>query len=236
MSADRDPLDLGGPIASGRSADLFDLGDGRLLRRRRTGDVPAGEAAAMRLAEAAGYPVPHVHSVAGSDMVLDRVEGPTMLDVLGARPWRAVRYGRLLGDLQVRLRPIAPDDEVLRRHEPVEALVHSDLHPGNVLMSPTGPVVIDWESARAGPSDFDAATTWLLTDTADVDAVPIAIRPILSVVRSVLNRSFLRRVGMPRPTTVDLVCDIRLDDTNMRPDELDRIRAFRARHGTGASS
>lgn len=225
--------DLGELVGSGRSADLYDLGDGTLLRRTRDGDVAAHEIIAMRLAERAGYAVPHVSSVEGPDMVLAGIEGQSMLDILSSRPWRAARYGRLLGELAVRLRAIAPDDADLRGSEPREALVHGDLHPGNVLMSAGGPVVIDWESARAGPADFDAGTTWLLIDSADVDDVPTLIRPILTLIRARFIRSFLYRTGHPRSETIDQVCKIRLADPNMRPAERERIRRFRSRHGSG---
>lgn len=226
----------GEPIARGRSADLYDLGDGTLLRRRRGGDIPAHEAIAMRLAERAGFPVPGVHAVAGRDMVIDRVDGTDMVDLLGRAPWRAAAYGRILAELHLALREIAPSDPDLRGDEPREALVHGDLHPGNVLVSAGGPVVIDWESARAGPSDFDAATTWLLMEVAEVDDVAVLIRPILARVRATLTRAFLRRVGRPRPATVDRVCELRLGDANLRPVELARIREFRARHGTGGTA
>lgn len=47
------------------------------------------------------------------------------------------------------------------------ALLHGDLHPGNVLLGRDGPVVIDWFDATVGHPVADAArTTLLLTDGA----------------------------------------------------------------------
>ena len=51
----------------------------------------------------------------------------------------------------------------LARHLPRgAALLHGDLHPGNVLMSRRGPVVIDWFDATGGHPLADVARTSLL--------------------------------------------------------------------------
>lgn len=42
------------------------------------------------------------------------------------------------------------------------ALLHGDLHPGNVLLSRDGPVVIDWFDATVGHPEADLARTALL--------------------------------------------------------------------------
>lgn len=222
---------LGKPVASGRSADLFALGDDQLIRVRRDGDIASNEPIAMRLAERAGFPVPHVHSVEGRKMVLDRIDGRDMLDLLGDRPWRVLKYARTLADLHLRLRAIVPDDPGLSGDEPREALVHGDLHPGNVLMAADGPVVIDWENARAGPADLDAAITWLLLTVGDPDDASAVLRLMVRLLRGVLIRTFLAGVGRPSTAAVDLTCELRLDDQNMSPAERDRIREFRTHHG-----
>ena len=41
------------------------------------------------------------------------------------------------------------------------ALCHGDLHPGNVLLSPGGPVVLDWFDASRGDGLVDVARSWL---------------------------------------------------------------------------
>jgi aminoglycoside phosphotransferase (APT) family kinase protein len=224
--------DPGPLIARGRSADIFDVGDGRVLRRCRSGPVPDHEVAAMRIARAHGYPAPHVHSVDGADMVIDRVDGEDLLSQLRRRPWRARRIGALLAELHLDLARIPIDGVAIRTsHEPREALVHGDLHPGNVLAAASGPVVIDWEAAGAGPRDADVATTWLLLSVADADDVPALVGPLVGMIRSALLARFLALVPPPRPATIRAVCDERLADRNMREHERERIRRFRARHG-----
>ena len=81
---------------------MYDVGGGRVLRRYRDGRDPAAvdrEAQVMAHARAHGVPVPEVFEVAGSDIVMERVTGPTMLDVLGRRPWTLRRQARLLARL-----------------------------------------------------------------------------------------------------------------------------------------
>ena len=187
----------------------------------------------MQVARGHGFPAPEVFRVEGRDMEMARVDGPALLALLAGAPWRAAQLGRTMADLHLRLRDVPTDGLALRTiGEPAETLVHGDLHPGNVIMTTSGPSVIDWENAGLGPSDTDAATVWLLLDVADADGVPRLVRPLVPLLRRIFLRSFLARVGRPRPATVALVCDIRLADPNMRPRERDRIRGVRRRHAT----
>src|ERR1700761_5987177 len=92
----------GALLGSGRNADVYDIGGGRVLRRYRDGRDPdrvAAEAQVMAHARAGGVPVPEVFDVAGADIVMERAVGPTMLDVLGRRPWTIRAHARLLARL-----------------------------------------------------------------------------------------------------------------------------------------
>jgi aminoglycoside phosphotransferase (APT) family kinase protein len=225
-------------IAAGRSADIYEYGEGKVLRRRRRpGPIPAHEPAVMRAVRAAGYPAPQVFAVDGPDMVMERVVGVDMLKDLERHPWRARRFGAMLADLHVRLTAIPADPEVVEggdvavAYGDAEVYVHGDLHPANVILTAAGPVVIDWERARVGPADAEVASTWLLIEVGQPDDVPMPLRLIVGLIRWQLLRSFLARVPRPSRETVRAMCDSRLADPNMRPEELDRIRAFSARHG-----
>jgi aminoglycoside phosphotransferase (APT) family kinase protein len=148
-------------IAQGRASEVFDLGDGRVLRRFKAGGDPEREALVMRHALAAGYPVPRVLDVSGDSLVLEWIEGPTMLDVALRRPWTIPRHARLLARLHEQLHQIeAP--ESLASAGPGDRLIHLDLHPENVILSPEGPVVIDWTNARRGEPALDVAMTWVI--------------------------------------------------------------------------
>ena len=72
--------------------------------------------------------------------------------------------------------------------------------------------------------------------TADADDVPRLIRPLVGLIRKTVLRAFLKGVPQPRSETIAAVCDARLHDKNMRPRELDRIRAFKREHTTDPKS
>ena len=75
-------------LGSGRYTDVYDIGHGRVLRRYRdAAAVPSREAEVMMHARAHGVPVPEVFDASGTDIVMEHVPGPTMVQVLTRRPW-----------------------------------------------------------------------------------------------------------------------------------------------------
>ena len=139
-------------LAQGRDCDIFDRGDGTVLRRSRKAYDQGPEARVLAYAAEHGYPVPSVQALAdeGRDLIMEKVEGPTMVQALERRPWRARAVGRQLGELHNRLHDI-PGPDWLPRLPEGDALLHFDLHPQNVILSPRGPVVIDWTNACSAP-------------------------------------------------------------------------------------
>src|SRR5947209_9924445 len=137
-------------LASGRAADVFADAPGRVLRRYRDGTDSEREARVMEHARAHGFPVPAVYDARGPELVLARIDGATMLADLAARPWRVRAHARTLADLHRRLHAIPSPDGLPSRAGDGPDLVHLDLHPDNVLLSPRGPVVIDWVAAGGG--------------------------------------------------------------------------------------
>lgn len=119
----------------------------------------------MEHARAHGYPVPAVDQISddGTDLVMERIDGPSMLDVLSSRPWTVRQQGRMLAELHQQLHEIpAPDWVADAPFGHGDRLLHLDLHPLNVIISANGPVVIDWPNARRGDGDSDVALTWVL--------------------------------------------------------------------------
>jgi len=123
-------------------------------------------------------------------VVLDYVEGPSMWERMQDDGASVVPLARLLASIQTDIRAtIAPvgvpdlhdrllakindvphlsaagraDAEAMLGELPRErTLYHGDLHPGNVLMTPDGPVVIDWFDTAAGSGTADMVRTSLL--------------------------------------------------------------------------
>ena len=93
-------------LAAGRASEIFDLGDGRVLRRFLAGGDSEREALVMEHARSSGYPVPRVLEVTGESRALARVDGPTMLTELRRRPWTMRRHAAVLAELHERLHEI----------------------------------------------------------------------------------------------------------------------------------
>jgi aminoglycoside phosphotransferase (APT) family kinase protein len=145
------------PLASGRDSDVYGYADGLVLRRYRDGRSAEAEAATIRGLGELGYPVPAVHSSAGPDIVMERVDGPTLADALQSGSLGVAEAARLFARLHDDLHALPWPGAA-----PGEALLHLDLHPLNVLMGDAGAVVIDWSNARTGPAGLDVAMSALI--------------------------------------------------------------------------
>lgn len=223
------PDDPGPLVASGRTADVYDIGDGKVLRRYHAGNPDAeGEARVMRLVADHGFPVPEVFSTEGRDIVMARVEGPTMLEEMSRRPTSVLGHARRLARLQARLAEIhAPEWLMAPGWTPDpdgDRVLHLDLHPMNVLLSPDGPVLIDWTNAAAGPPGFDAAITYVVMATYEVDGSRDRAGQKLLVEAF---RRFRGR-GITDPY-LGAACDHRLADPNLTPGERVAVGELRKR-------
>jgi aminoglycoside phosphotransferase (APT) family kinase protein len=222
-------------IGRGRAADVFDLGGGRVLRRyrnERAGDAER-EARAMRHLRAHGVPVPEVFDAAGADLVMERLTGPTMLDAIKQRPWRARALGGQLSDLQAQIHRVPLEGLDLPRRCAGEAILHLDLHPDNVILTPGGPMIIDWSNVAVGDPLADAMYSWMVMVTSSPDGVPLVLRPALQRVRRALTDGFVERTPLDDEARrwVTWACEQRLLDPNTRPDEQARVREMSARDG-----
>lgn len=216
-------------LGSGRTADVYDLGTGRVLRRYRVPIDVAAEAGLMRYLSAAGYPVPEVYDADGRDMVMERLHGPDMLADLGSRPWLIRRHAHTLADLHDRLHKITAPPGLLAAFGPSGVVLHMDLHPANVMLTSRGPVVIDWVGARSGPAGADVALAYLIMATADTDLIPAYLRPVIGYLRAVLLRRFVAGVHDSPWPHIASAARLRIADVNTRPSEADRLRRLAER-------
>lgn len=223
-------------LASGRDADLLDLGGGRVLRRPRVPRPLDGEAEAMRRAREAGYPAPEVLELRPDGMVMERVDGPTMLDDLAAHPWRVRRHARMLASLHRRLHAIADVDGLrapLGEPRPDDVIVHGDLHPANVLLSASGPVVIDWAGAGRGQAGADVADAWLLLASAQPPAGAL-MRAVVGLLRGRFLAAFLRDAGREEAAGhLRQAVERRVADHHMTAAEAASMRRVAERYGRG---
>lgn len=153
----------------------------------------ANEARTMAFMREQGYPVPAVEEVSddGFDLVMERIEGVTMVEALGKAPWTIRRQGATLADLHRRLHEI--EAPAFLPAAPVGTgtkVIHLDLHPLNVMIGPKGPFVIDWPNARRGDPDVDVGLAWVLMAAGQIPGGGLKAR-LMGLGRSLLVNSFL---------------------------------------------
>ena len=185
--------DPGPLLASGRDSDIFEYGPGLVLRRSREAHSMAIEARTMSFMREQGYPVPAVEEVSddGFDMVMERIEGVTMVDALGKAPWTVRRQAATLADLHRRLHEIeAPDFLPMAPVGTGTRVLHLDLHPLNVMIGPKGAFVIDWPNAHKGDPDVDVGLAWVLMAAGQIPGGGLKER-LMGFGRSLLVNGFL---------------------------------------------
>jgi aminoglycoside phosphotransferase (APT) family kinase protein len=196
----RDALDEAARIGQGRTAEIFAWGDGRALRLFREGASREYARREMQVSQSAsrtGLPCPAVHPAESEDglieiegrfgFVMDRIDGPSMLEVMTGKPWRLRYYSRRFATLHRTIHATVAEglpsqrerfhrvldrisetvgSEIADRVRVVvdrmwtgDAVCHGDFHPDNVLMSRRGPIIIDWGPATFGCPAADVAWT-----------------------------------------------------------------------------
>jgi aminoglycoside phosphotransferase (APT) family kinase protein len=129
--------------------------------------------------------------------------------------------------------PEQPTSEILAprargsgREGAPDSLLHLDLHPDNVILSPTGAVVIDWSSAKRGDVAAAVALTWVIIATSEIDGPPVE-RWVGMLLRRLFVRAFLRQVDRAAAARwLPAVAHHRLADRNLRPSERPAIHAL----------
>ncbi|MBN1200731.1 MAG: phosphotransferase [Anaerolineae bacterium] len=224
-------------IGRGRTANIYTWSDGYVLKLFHDwmplADIEA-EAHHSRAVAAAGLAVPGVGDVIHVDgrhgLLYERVDGPTMFDVMVSRPWKIAALARQMADLHAAVHAVQIDDmpplkDRLRwRIERVDCLpdnarraalaalddlpdggaaCHGDLHPDNILLTARGPVIIDWIAATRGNPLADVARTSLLLTVGlpPSDMGPL-LRALVWLVRGIIHRAYLRRYLAQRGATL----------------------------------
>ncbi len=221
-----DDITLGPALAHGRTAAVYAWGDGRVLKLFCDGFTERAvehEAEVARAIHACGQPAPAVHDVVCVSgrygIVYERVDGPTMLDMLRQKPWRLLRYARQLATLQAHMHACAGPSEIppqrerlagrIRRADALpddvrdgvlsaladmpegDRMCHGDLHPGNIVLTAMGPVIIDWMDATRGNSLADVArSSVLIMGFAQEQGAGLLLRPFLRVFHAIYLRQY----------------------------------------------
>ncbi len=171
-------------------------------------------------------------------IVFERLQGTTMLQVLITNPERAEELGREMAGLHVELHGrdnIPLPSQLLQLHDALRylipktalperiktavlaaldrlptgtALCHGDLHPHNVMLTPTGPVLLDWADAFISCPATDVAITALLLRYMEAgEDVHPTVRHALDIVRTRFHDAYWQRYGELRPADAAQVND-----------------------------
>jgi aminoglycoside phosphotransferase (APT) family kinase protein len=224
-------------IGAGRSADIYDIGNGRIVRRFRTDYDAQPEADLMIYLAESGFPVPAVYDASGPDIVMERLDGQDMLARFGTHPWLARRFGRDLADLHNRLHEIDAPAGLRPAFAPGDKVVHLDLHPGNVMLTSRGPVVIDWTNAGAGLPAADVAMAYATISTAETDLIPMPLRAAVGPLRAAHLARFVASARHDPWPVMASSARYRMSDRNTRPSEARKLQrlADRARRREAGS-
>jgi hypothetical protein len=191
----------------------------------------------MTHARACGVPVPEVFDVSGADIVMERAVGPTMLDVVGRRPWTFRAYARLLARLHDLVHQVPASGLTgLALWSPFgdgqpgddHVLLHSDLHPQNVILTGTGPMIIDWDGASYGPAIADVALTWVIVGFSEIPPGPRIQAAVLRTFQAAFTRSFVRAAGPVDESWRHTAIRLRLADPKVLPTEAVRLERLAA--------
>jgi thiamine kinase len=201
----------------GRVLRLLRWSDDVAKLEREAAAMGAARAAGVRAPEV--FEVVTVEGRAG--MVMERVDGPDLLTEIGRRPWLLFGAARESGRFQARLHGVkapaaAPElrlkvrlgihqggglpreyaERALSLLEGLpdgETLLHGDFHPGNLLMTPAGLVLIDWPNAARGEPTADVARTVLIVRLGEPPpGISAVVRLLALVGRRVLLSRYLR--------------------------------------------
>ena len=221
-------------IARGRTAEVFSWKENQVLKLflegRDVGSIEH-EAQVTSAVHNLGLPVPSVGGIVQVQdrlgIVFERVNGPSMLQVLRSNPWRIGELTAIMAKLHFEIHlhdmpqlsslredlkktinelvdlPQEVRRKILDRLEQLPdgtAICHLDFHPDNIIMSSHGPVVIDWTGVKRGDPLADVTSASLLLRAA---AVPqfMAQKWLFNMVRNWFRSSYLKKYQRLRPAS-----------------------------------
>lgn len=192
----------GALLGRGRTADVLEWEAGSVVKLLRPGLDPVlieQEGHIARAVTGFGLPSPRYLGTVAVDgrpgIIFERLDGPTMRDVVVRSPLRCAEMARAFAMLHAAVHsrsgenfpsqkdriersidhagehlPAAFREAALERVAvlPVgDRLCHGDFHPENVHVTARGPLVIDWMEAGSGRPAADVArTAYLIVDSA----------------------------------------------------------------------
>jgi hypothetical protein len=213
-------------LAKGRTAEVFLWGDDRVLKlfyQWCPQDWINREASMAAKVSQTSVPAPECFGSIEVDqrkgIIYQRVQGPSLLNLMSMKPLRIGYCSRLMADLHKRIHremgmgfsPLKPWLEKSIQETPElpadlkelclgtlkdlpegDRLCHFDFHPDQIIMTKGGPVIIDWLTAFQGDPLADVARTSILSTMSQVQHLPWHTRVLVGLARSKMNRDYIK--------------------------------------------
>ena len=222
---------LGEKLGEGVMADVYAWAPGQVVKLFKAGiprRISWWEAHMTRAVFASGGPAPEVLDAVKVDgrygMVLTRLDGPTLIQLLQADAISIDEAGAILATLALSVHNTPPPAEILSVRDYMESslrlpdaaipeniatgildyidrlpvddrLAHCDLHPANVIMTAEGPRLIDWTGAKRGGAPLDLAVCHFLRTELVVESLGSPERQRL--LGDAMQGAYARLAGIP---------------------------------------
>jgi uncharacterized protein (TIGR02172 family) len=160
-------------------------------------------------------------------LIYERLEGISMLRDMNLHPWTILKHARSLADLHVQINKVSitglpsykdgmryvigktpqlAEDlrnkalALLETLSDEKQLCHGDYHPGNVILTKDGPIVIDWMTARMGSPWADVARTSMILNIG-IKGAGKQVSPLIRMAIMLYHHSYLNRYRALLPDT-----------------------------------
>lgn len=215
-----------GLINVGSESELRHYGPNHVVRTSTYHSDLSREAEALEILTQAGFPAPKLKErLSPSSLVMERIDGPTMLEDLVSRPWTLARHAKNLARLHRALGKVSAPPEWDRVSEG-DSIVHLNLHPATIRINSGRPVVLNWNRSACGCPAFDAAVTYVILRTSESDNRGLG-RLLIIGVRKRFAKIFIKEFGAGEVLThVREAAELRLLDANLSPGEREAVFAL----------
>jgi uncharacterized protein (TIGR02172 family) len=150
-------------------------------------------------------------------LVYQRVNGHSMWEMLHRKPWNGLRYARRMAELHAEMHASTMQVHIPSQRQKLsnkirhtkalsgplqsktlaaletmpdgDRVCHGDFHPGNILMTPQGEIIIDWiDASRGNPLADLARTTVLALGAAETSQIQ---NPLLKAFMHIFHTAYI---------------------------------------------
>lgn len=206
-------------------AVIYPWEDGRVIKlfRNNWPEAAQYEFRIARIAYEQGAVTPRAFEIVQEDnrpgIIYERVQGISLLRMLGTRPWRVAQLARQFAGLHHTVHrcratelhaarpalaqaiqkqdelPLAMKSSLLKLLETLpdgDALLHGDFHPDNVMVTPETMMIVDWPNAARGCPLADVARTTIMFRIGEPVGVSFFTRVLVNTLRGLFHQAYLR--------------------------------------------